>query len=114
MNEFVRPEVVYEVPTQVGELQISNSHDFLHHWRRNGAWMLKYLHNSGEGLELKNIVLAEVGARWLIEHCGVEVCEREFMSPTEYSHYVEFQAMTSMADFEAEFTGDGYDDIIEQ
>lgn len=94
MSEFIRPPRVYTVPSQAGELQISLEHDILHHWEKVGAWMLKYIEATEEGISLKNIVLAEEGARWLIDNCGVVVCERDWISTQEHEHWLEFQTMT--------------------
>lgn len=113
MNGFIRPEVVYEVPTKAGELHISPEHDILHRWSKVGAHILKYIHNGEEGISLKNIVLSQEGAQFLIDNCDIVICERDWMSTQEHEHWLEFQMMTQMTDFEAEFTGDGYDDIIE-
>lgn len=100
MSEFVRPLRYYGVPTQAGELTISPSHDFMHHWARNGAWMLKYVANTEEGISLKNVVLHQRSAQWLIENCEVEVCERTFMSTDEHDHWVEFQTMVGLGELD--------------
>lgn len=106
MSEFIRRPRFFSVPTQAGELIISPSHDILHHWRKNGAWMLKYMDQQSEGVQMKNVVLHQETAQWLIENCDLEVCERTFMSTDEFSHYTELVATQGLdhLDFEADGT----------
>jgi len=88
MSEFVRKDQLYRVPIQGGELTVSPSHDFLHHWARNGAWMLKYWDANNEPPRMVNLVMEEEAARWLMAACGVEMMEREFMGTMEHEHYM--------------------------
>ena len=100
MSEFIRPPRYYSVATQAGELVISPSHDILHTWKRNGAWMLKYIAQDEEGISLKNVVLHQRSAQWLIENCEGEVCERTFMSTDEHDNWIEFQALAGLGDLD--------------
>lgn len=105
MSEFVKPNRYFNVPTQVGELVVSPSHDILHHWHRNGAWMLKYMDQGPEGVHMKNVVIHQEAAEWLITHCDLEVCERTFMSTDEHEHYLQLQEASMEAlDFEVDDT----------
>lgn len=103
MSDFIRKDRVYEVPIQGGELLLSPSHDFLHHWARNGAWILKYWDSASEPPKFHNVILAEESAHWLMENCGIEVCERQFMGTQEHDHYLQWQeTQLDDLDFEVE------------
>ncbi len=103
MSEFVRPDVIHRVPIKGGELLLSPSHDFLHHWRRNGAWMLKYVNMESDPPSFHNVILGEEAAQFLIQECGIEVCYREYMGTQEFNHYLQWQEMNlDQLDFEAD------------
>lgn len=111
MSEFVRKDEMFKVPTVAGELHISPGFDFLHHWARNGAWMLKYVENAEDGIQLKNVIIDSNAASWLLQACGLEVCERTFMSETEHEHYLAWCEMSlDTLDFDIEEPGS--DDTI--
>ncbi len=109
MSEFIRPNRMYGVPIQGGELKISPSHDILHHWMRNGAWMLKYMDQGPEGVNMKNVVLHQEAAEWLITHCDLEVCERTFMSVDGHEHYLQLQE-GSLSDLDFDTPDDTIDE----
>lgn len=113
MSEFIREDKVYSVPIVNGELLISPSHDFLHHWHRNGAWMLKYYNTEAEPPRMCNIPVSEVQARYLIDNCGLEVCQREFIGTQEHEHYLAWQA-TQLDDLDFEVDESASDDTIEE
>jgi hypothetical protein len=101
MSEFVKKDVVYVVPIMDCELSICPSMDFMHHWQRNGAWMLKYWDVDVEPPRIANVLMNEAGAHALIRFCGLEVCERTFMGEQEHDHYIQFQeAQLDQLDFE--------------
>jgi len=91
VSEFIRKDRVYEVPIEGGELLVSPSHDFLHHFARNGAWILKYWEANANPPKFNNVLLNEDSARWLMEHCELEVCERQYMGEQEHDHYLQWQ-----------------------
>jgi hypothetical protein len=62
--------------------------------------MLKYIAQDEEGISLKNVVLHQRSAQWLIENCEGEVCERTFMSTDEHDNWIEFQALAGLGDLD--------------
>lgn len=92
MSDFVRPDVLFRVPIIDGELLLSPSHDFIHHFERNGAYILKYIDMESDPPCPKNVPINEAGAFALRDTCQIEILEREFMGEQEYEHYLQFQS----------------------
>lgn len=90
MSEFVRPDVIYRVPIIDGELMLSPSHDFVHHFKRNGAYILKYIDMESDPPCPKNIPVSEEHAFALRDNCQLEILEREYMGAQEFEHYMQF------------------------
>ena len=90
MSEFIFEDVIHRVPIDDGELLLSPAHDFLHHFQRNGAWILKYWNSQAEPPCFNNILMCQESAEFLIEHCDIEVLERQRMGSQEHEHYMRF------------------------
>lgn len=107
--EFVKPDVIHQVPIQGGVLQLSPAHDFIIHWEANGAWMLKYWNQDIEPPKMCNIPINEAQARFLISACELEVCERHVMREQEHQHYLAWASLNALAelDFEPEIEEQG-------
>lgn len=90
MSDFIFEDIVHTVPIEGGHLYLSPAHDFLHHFERNGAWILKYWNTEAEPPRFNNVVMCEESARFLIEHCDIEVTPRRKMSVQEHEHYMLF------------------------
>jgi hypothetical protein len=91
VSDFVRADVVHRVPIQGGELLISPSMDFLHHFP-NGAWVLKYWDSENDPPRFCNVFMHEDSANYLVENCDVEVMPREFMGTAEHEQYLGWAA----------------------
>ena len=89
---YVKPDVMYRVPIQDGELQVSPSHDFLHRFEAIGAWLFKYHNVDIDPPAICNIPLTDEAAEFLIKSCGVEVCNRTFIGETEHEHWLDWKA----------------------
>lgn len=113
MSEFIRKDQIHRVPIQGGELMVSSSHDFLHHFSRNGAWILKYWESNHEPPRFHNVVLAEEAAHWLMENCDLEVCERRFMGEQEHEHFMQWQEV-NLGELDFEVDEPEADDTIEE
>jgi hypothetical protein len=105
MSNFVIPDQVHLIPIQNGVLRLSPSYDILHHWEENNAWMLKYWNTDVQPPTFCNIPLGQEQADFLIQACGIEVCERKRMGEQEFQHYVGWlgtQGAIDHLDFEPE------------
>lgn len=100
ISEFVIPDNIFEVPIVNGVLHISPSHDFIHHWEANGAWMLKYWNTDVEPPRMNNIPVNEEQANFLIKACGIEVCERVRMGTQEHEHYLAWASVNELAELD--------------
>lgn len=90
MSEFVRPDCIYQVQIINAELLLSPSHDFIHHFRRNGAYILKYIDLESDPPRMSNIPMTEENALALSKGCNLEIVEREYFGQQEYDHYMAF------------------------
>lgn len=107
MSEFIVPDVIYKVPINGGELFISPSCDFLHHFP-NDAWMLKYWNTDEQPPSLHNVFMHEDSAQFLQNKCKVEVLERKRMGQEEHEQYLGWAA-TQLADLDFDIE-DGTED----
>lgn len=101
MNNFVRPDKIYEIPIQGGELKISPSCDFVHQFP-NGAWMLKYWDVDNEPPRMCNVFMDEAAAAFLIDSCDLDVLPRTFMGEQEHSQWIGWAALHSLDDLDFE------------
>ena len=103
MSEFVRPDALYVVQIVNGELTLSPSHDFIHHFRRNGAYILKYIDLEAQPPQMSNIPMTEENAFALRDGCNLEIVERDYMGNQEFTHYIEWRMSNGLEhlDFEA-------------
>lgn len=100
LKDFVIPDRVYQVPITEGELLLSPTHDFIHHFPAIDAWMLKYWNSQAEPPTFNNIPLHEEAAQFLIDSCGLEVCIRERMGAQEHEHYLGWAATNQLSDLD--------------
>lgn len=89
---YIKPDLLYTVPIDNGELHISPSMDFLHFFPPLGAYMLKYYDVDHVPPRMCNVMLNEDSARFLMDHCKVEVIFRESMGVEEHEQLLGWQA----------------------
>lgn len=109
MSDFIVPDQIHVVPIVGGELKLSPSHDFLHHFERNGAWILKYWNCDAEPPHMSNVLLNAAAAQFLIDSCGIEVCERKRMGEQEHEQYLEWATLHELQELDFDDSGFGED-----
>lgn len=82
----VRPDQIFTVPIQGGELRISPSTDILHYYPWLDQWLLKYWDLEHEPPRFCNVVMATESAEWLVTNLDLEVCARTFITESELEH----------------------------
>lgn len=86
----IRPDKIYQVPIEDGELYLSPQADHLHRWANLGFNILRYW-NTDEST-MHDVVMGDDSADNLERHAGIFSIPRTYFFTSEYEMYLDFKA----------------------
>lgn len=90
VNPYIRPDLMFNVPIDGGELHISPAYDVLHSFPPLKAYILKYW-NEATG-KMMDLHLHDHSAEWLVDKCGLLVLDRPFITAYEHDKLIGWKA----------------------